>query len=82
MAIKVGVSGVTVKKVAITGQNTIVKTVVVGKPTQRVGAGAFITHLEDLYDVDTTVVQNGSILVYDSDSSLWTATFTLDGGTF
>jgi hypothetical protein len=41
-----------------------------------------VTHLEDLYDVDTTVVQNGSILVYDSDSSLWTATFTLDGGTF
>jgi hypothetical protein len=44
-------------------------------------------NLKDLRDVDTSSVVDGSILAYDSSSTKWTATTTLDnviidGGSF
>lgn len=37
-----------------------------------------INYLTDLFDVDTSSNQNGSILVYDSTRQLFVATRTLD----
>lgn len=44
-------------------------------------------NLKDLRDVDASSVVDGSVLVYDSSSTKWTATTTLDnviidGGSF
>lgn len=85
MAIKVGVSGVTTKSVAVSGSTTQVKKIVVGTPVRRVNSA---TNLNNLADVDVTNLQNGSLLVYNTTSSKWVATKELgdsqqlNGGSF
>jgi hypothetical protein len=76
MAIRVGVSGVTTKKVAVTGSNTLVKKINVGTPVRRVVSGQ--QSLEGLRDVDVTGKQNGSILVYSEANEKWEATLDLE----
>ena len=85
MAIKVGVSGVTTKSVAVSGFTTQVKKVVVGTPVRRVANADTVGGLSD---VDVSALQNGSVLVYNTDNSKWVATkdlaegTTLNGGSF
>jgi hypothetical protein len=85
MAVRVGVSGVTTKSVAVSGSTTQVKKIVVGRPVRRV---ANTSTVSGLGDVDVSQLQNGSVLVYNTDSSKWVATkdlaegTTLNGGSF
>tara|TARA_R110000796_G_scaffold213973_2_gene329992 strand:- start:1836 stop:2093 length:258 start_codon:yes stop_codon:yes gene_type:complete len=76
MAIKVGVSGTTVKTVAVAGNNTQVKKVVVGTPVRRVTSGAF--NINSLSGVTTAGAVNGSVLVYNGSTTSWTATLDLE----
>jgi hypothetical protein len=76
MAIRVGVSGVTTKKVAVTGSNTLVKKINVGTPVRRVVSGQ--KSLAGLTDVDLTAKQDGSVLVYNTSSEKWKATLDLE----
>lgn len=84
MAIKVGVSGVTTKSVAVSGSTTQVKKIVVGTPVRRVNEAGTISSLSD---IDDSNLQNGSVLVYSTSSLKWVATRDLDnqnmdGGSF
>ena len=63
MAVKVGVSGVTVGSVKVGGSTTQVKKIVVGTPVRRVSTGGF--EITNLGGVDTTGAVRGSVLVYD-----------------
>ena len=76
MAVRVGVSGVTTKSVAVAGSTTQVKKIVVGTPVRRVRGGEGT--LTTLGDVDTSNLENGSILVYNTSSSNWVASTALD----
>ena len=78
MAVKVGVSGVTTKSVAVAGSTTQVKKIVVGTPVRRVRTSAEDASLTGLSDVVNTNLQNGSVLVYSASSSKWVATNDLD----
>jgi hypothetical protein len=85
MAIKVGVSGVTTKTVAVSGSTTQVKKVVVGTPVRRVNSA---TSLQNLSDVDAVNPVDGSLLIYNSSRNKWVATKeigdgqNLNGGSF
>ena len=89
MAVRVGVSGVTTKSVAVAGSTTQVKKIVVGTPVRRVsssGVQAAAT-VQSIGNVDSTNLQDGSTLVYSTASSKWVATVDLenqnmDGGSF
>ena len=76
MAIRVGVSGVTAKTVAVAGSTTQVKKIVVGTPVKRV-SGSNVT-IDGLGGVYTTGKVNGSLLIYNSTTSLWTASTDLE----
>ena len=86
MAVRVGVSGVTTKSVAVSGSTTQVKKVVVGTPVRRVSGAS--SAMEDLSNVDTTILLDGSVLVYNANRNKWVATkdlaegTTLNGGSF
>ena len=64
--------------IAPSNQNTLVKKVVVGKPVRRVSAGSFL--LNTLGDVDTTNLENGSLLIYKSNTLKWTASKDVEEG--
>jgi len=64
--------------IAPSNQNTLVKKVVVGKPVRRVSAGSFL--LNALGDVDTTNLENGSLLIYKSNTLKWTASKDVEEG--
>lgn len=89
MAVKVGVSGVTTKSVAVAGSTTQVKKIVVGTPVRRVssaGVQAAAT-IESVGNVNAANLQDGSTLVYSTAQSQWVATVDLenqnmDGGSF
>jgi len=76
MAIKVGVSGVTAKTIAVAGSTTQVKKIVVGTPVKRV-SGSLVS-IDSLIGVDTSGKVNGSLLIYNSTVSLWTASKDLE----
>jgi hypothetical protein len=76
MAIQVGLSGTTVKKVATAGSTTQVKKVVVGTPVRRVTAGAF--HVNNIGGIDITGVTNGSVLVYNEATTKFEAKLDLE----
>jgi len=89
MAVKVGVSGVTTKSVAVAGSTTQVKKIVVGTPVRRVSSAAASIGgtIQSIGNVDSTNLQDGSTLVYSTASSKWVATVDLenqnmDGGSF
>lgn len=58
------------------GNNTKIKRVIVGTPVRRVTAGAFV--IDDVGGVDTTGATDGSILIYNSTTGLWTASLDLE----
>lgn len=58
------------------GNNTKVKKVVVGTPVRRVTAGAFV--IDEVGGVDTTGATDGSMLIYNSTTGLWTASLDLE----
>lgn len=76
MAIRVGVSGTTIKSVAVAGSTTQVKRVVVGTPVKRVSAVG--NTIETLNDVDISQRTNGSILIYNTTTGKWTASTDLE----
>jgi len=65
-------SGITVTP----GNTTIVKRIVVGTPVRRVSEAAL--DLNNLAGVDTSSRVNGSVLVYNSTSTLWESTLNLE----
>jgi hypothetical protein len=64
--------------VVTSNSNTLVKKVVVGKPVRRVSAGSFL--LNSLGDVDATNLENGSLLIYKSNTLQWTASKDVEEG--
>ena len=76
MAVRVGVSGVTTKSVAVAGSTTQVKKIVVGTPVRRVRGDN--GSLAGLGDVNISNLENGSILIYNTSSSNWVASTALD----
>jgi len=75
MAITVTSNQTLVQRV-VPDQTTIVKTIKVGTPIRRVNAAG--AGIETLGDVDTTSKINGSILIYNSSTSKWTASNDLE----
>jgi len=65
-------SGITVTP----GNTTIVKKIVIGTPVRRVSEAAL--NLNNLAGVDTSSRVNGSVLVYNSTSTLWESTLNLE----
>jgi len=65
-------SGITVTP----GNTTIVKMIVIGTPVRRVSEAAL--DLNNLAGVDTSSRVNGSVLVYNSTSTLWESTLNLE----
>jgi hypothetical protein len=65
-------SGITVTP----GNTTIIKKIVVGTPVRRVSEAAL--DLNNLAGVDTSSRVNGSVLVYNSTSTLWESTLNLE----
>ena len=65
-------SGITVTP----GNTTIVKKIIVGTPVRRVSEAAL--DLNNLAGVDTSSRVNGSVLVYNSTSTLWESTLNLE----
>ena len=71
--------------ITVTSNRTIIKTIKVGTPIRRVNAAG--AGIETLGDVDTTSKINGSLLIYNSSTSKWTASIDLEnqninGGSF
>ena len=69
-------SGTTRATVVSPGEITKVARVVVGRPVRRVSNDA--GQLNRLQDVDISARTEGSVLVYKSSTSKWTATLDLD----
>lgn len=59
-------------------KSTIVRKVVVGRPVRRVTEGQF--EVNNLGDVDTTNLDNGSLLIYKTATQKWTATKDVEEG--
>ncbi len=76
MAIKVGVSGVTAKSVAVAGSTTQIKKIVVGTPVKRVAKST--VDIDDLTGMDLTGKVNGSLLIYNSSIDTWIASRDLE----
>lgn len=84
MAITVTSNKTLIQRV-VPDQTTIVKTIKVGTPIRRVNAAG--ASIETLSDVDITGKINGSLLIYNSSTSKWTASIDLEsqninGGSF
>jgi hypothetical protein len=65
-------SGITVTP----GNTTIVKKIVIGTPVRRVSEAAL--NINNLDGINTSNRVNGSVLVYNSTSSLWESTLDLE----
>jgi len=76
MAIRVGTNGTTIKSVAVAGSTTQVKKVVVGTPVRRISVSG--DTIDTQLDVDASAKQHGSLLIYDSDGTKWTASIELE----
>ena len=70
------VSGIKQSTIVSSDQTTIVKSVTVGRPVRRVIQAS--NDINNLQGIDTTAKVNGSVLVYKSASSKWTATLDLE----
>jgi len=66
-----------IQNVTVTDNVTLVKKVVVGRPVRRVNT-ATAGSIDTLSGVDTTSKQDGSVLVYQTNSGNWEATQTLE----
>ena len=58
------------------GNTTIVKKIVIGTPVRRVSEAAL--NINDLDGINTSNRVNGSVLVYNSTSTLWESTLNLE----
>ena len=58
------------------GNTTIVKKIVIGTPVRRVSEAAL--NINNLDGINTSNRVNGSVLVYNSTSSLWESTLDLE----
>ena len=65
-------SGITVTP----GNTTIVKKIVIGTPVRRVSEAAL--NINNLDGINTSNRVNGSVLVYNSTSTLWESTLDLE----
>ena len=65
-------SGITVTP----GNTTIVKKIIIGTPVRRVSEAAL--NINNLDGINTSNRVNGSVLVYNSTSSLWESTLDLE----
>lgn len=70
------VSGIKQSTIVSSDQTTIVKSVTVGRPVRRVVQAS--SNINDLQGIDTSAKVNGSVLVYNSTTSKWTATQDLE----
>lgn len=70
------VSGIKQSAIVSSDQTTIVKSVTVGRPVRRVVQAS--SDINNLQGIDTTAKVNGSVLVYNSTTSKWTATQDLE----
>lgn len=89
MTVRVGVSGVTTKTVAVAGSTTQVKKVVVGTPVRRVSSAGIqaAATIQSIGNVDASSLVNGSTLIYNSSSGFFETSVDLenqnvDGGSF
>lgn len=84
--VTVGETTTVVKKVV--GENvTLVKKIVVGRPIRRVNESSKTVNINDVIGVDTSGKSNGSLLIYNSSSTLWEANNnieeqTINGGQY
>ncbi len=58
------------------GNTTIIKKIVIGTPVRRVSEAAL--NINNLDGINTSNRVNGSVLVYNSTSSLWESTLDLE----
>ncbi len=65
-------SGITVTP----GNTTIVKKIIIGTPVRRVSEAAL--NINNLDGINTSNRVNGSVLVYNSTSTLWESTLDLE----
>lgn len=84
MAVKVGVTGSTVKSVTV-GNKTQVKKVVVGVPVRT--ASSATVSIDAVRGVDTSTKSDGAIFVYSNVTNNWEATTliekqTINGGNY
>lgn len=57
---------------------TVVKKIVVGRPIRRVSGSGGSANIDSIIGVDTSGKTNGSLLVYNSSSTLWEANNNLE----
>lgn len=58
------------------GNTTIIKKIIIGTPVKRVSEAAL--NINNLDGIDTSNRVNGSVLVYNSTSTLWESTLNLE----
>lgn len=78
MAVTVPAGSTTQVKKVVTEPNVKVAKVVVGRPVRRVKPGPF--SLSYLYDLDVSSLENGSLLIYNTSTSKWTASKKVEDG--
>lgn len=78
MAVTVPAGSTTQVKKVVTEPNVKVAKVIVGRPVRRVTSGAFTVN--NLSDVDVSSLENGSLLIYNTSTSKWTASKNVEDG--
>ena len=75
--VTVGETTTVVKKVV--GETvTLVKKIVVGRPIRRVSGSGGSTNINDIIGIDTSGATNGSLLIYNSGTTIWEANKTIE----
>ena len=77
MKIKINSQQTKVVSVSTQSTNEVVAVGIQG-PAGPAGAGSSITTLENISNIDSSNINNGSILVYKTNTNKWTSTTTLD----
>ena len=78
MPITVPAGSTTQVKKVVTEPNVKVAKVVIGRPVKRVTSGSFA--ISNLYDVDVSSLENGSLLIYNTSTSKWIASKNVEDG--
>lgn len=67
-----------IKNVAVGDNTTLVKKVVVGRPIRRVSGSGGSVSVDNIIGIDTSGKSDGSLLIYNTISSLWEASKDLE----
>jgi len=67
-----------IKNVAVGDNTTLVKKVVVGRPIRRVSGSGGSVSVDNIIGIDTSGKSDGSLLIYNTSSSLWEASKDLE----